>query len=232
MGHFAVALAGKRLAPRLPLPLLFAAVQLLDILFPVFILVGLEHSRITPGITAASPLDLYDIPYSHSLVTSLGWSLLLALPLGLGRRFREAAVVAACVFSHFVLDVVTHRPDMPLAPGSDIRFGLGLWNHVAAAVPVEAAMWAAGIAIYLRCTQVRSRMGTVGFWALVVVLTAAWLSGVFGPPPPNIEVVVVSAVAFIPIVLGWAHLIDRARPPVTGAAPAATAPGSGVARGA
>jgi hypothetical protein len=213
VGHFAVALMAKRAAPTVSLPILFTAVQFADILWPAFVLLGVEHSRIVPGITAASPLDLYHFPYSHSLLMSLVWSLLLGLPYLIGRRFRDAAIVAGCVFSHFVLDVVTHRPDMPLMPGSEVRFGLGLWHHVALSVAVEALLFAAGLAVYVHGTRATGRMGTIGLGALVLVLTAAWLSGVFGPPPPGIEVVAISALGTIPVVLLWSWAIDRARTP-------------------
>ena len=211
VGHFAVALAAKRAEPRLSLPVLFAAVQFLDILWPLFIVLGIEHARIVPGITAASPLDLYDFPYSHSLVMSLVWSVLFALPWLLRRRTRAAAVVAACVFSHFILDWVTHRPDMPLVPGVPAKFGLGLWNHLFAAIAVEGALFAAGIAVYLKATRPLGKMGSAGMWALFVVLTAVWLSGAFGPPPPGIQAVAISALVAIPVILAWAWLVDRGR---------------------
>ena len=213
VGHFAVAMVAKRAEPRLSLPLLFAAAQLLDILWPLFILLGIEHSRVTPGITAASPLDLYDIPYSHSLVTSLLWSVLFAAPWWLRKRVRAGAIIAACVFSHFVLDWVTHRPDMPIAPGNPARFGLGLWNHLGAALAVESALFVAGIAAYVSATRARSKMGSLGMWGLFVVLAAVWLSGSFAPPPPGIQTVAISAIAAIPIILGWAWAVDRGRIP-------------------
>jgi hypothetical protein len=212
VGHFAVAFVAKRAAPRLSLPLLFAAVSFLDILWPLFIVVGIEHSRIVPGITRASPLDLYDIPWSHSLVTSLGWSVLFALPLFVWRGVRDGVVVAACVFSHFVLDLVTHRPDLPLAPGSEVRFGWGLWNQLATSIVIEAILFVGAAAVYLRGTQASGKMGTIGLAALVGVLLVGWLSGPFGPPPPNIDVVAWSALFMIPVILLWSWAIDRARP--------------------
>ena len=183
VGHFAVALAAKRVTPRLPLPLLFAAVQFLDLLWPVFILLGVEHARVTPGFAAASPLDLYDFPISHSLVTSLGWSVLFAAPLFIKRRLREAAVLAACVFSHFILDFASHTPDMPLYPGGHAKFGLGMWNSLGATIAIEGALFVAGIVIYLRATRATGRAGTIGFAVLMVVLAASWLSGALAPPP-------------------------------------------------
>ena len=213
VGHFAVALAAKRVTPRLPLPLLFAAVQFLDLLWPVFILLGVEHARVTPGFAAASPLDLYDFPISHSLVTSLGWSVLFASPLLIKRRFREAAVLAACVFSHFILDFASHTPDMPLYPGGHAKFGLGMWNSLAATIAIEGALFVAGIVIYLRATRATGRAGTIGFAVLMVVLAASWLSGALAPPPPDIKAVALTIVVAIPLIMGAAWLIDRRRVP-------------------
>ena len=214
VGHFAVALAAKRAQPALSLPALFTAVQLLDILWPALVLLGVEHTRIVPGITAASPLDLYDIPWSHSLVTSLVWSVLFALPWWLRRQRRAAYIVSGCVFSHFALDWITHRPDMPLAPGSNVRFGLGLWNSLPASIAVEALLFIAALSLYVSATRARSWLGSVGLWAMVVVLFAAWLSGPFGPPPPSIDAVVISALAAVPVILAWSWVIDRNRRPI------------------
>ena len=202
----------KRAAPRVSLPVLFAAVSFLDILWPLFVVMGVEHARIVPGITAASPLDLYDYPWSHSLVMSLVWSVAFAAPLFVAKRARDGLVVAGCVFSHFVLDLVTHRPDMLLAPGTTEKYGFGLWDALVPAVIVEAALFAAGVYVYVKSTRATGRWGTIGFGTLVAVLTLSWLSGVFGPPPPGIEVVAWSALVFVPITLAWSWAIDRARP--------------------
>jgi len=215
VGHFAVALAAKKVTPRLSLPLLFAAVQFLDLLWPVFILLGVEHARVTPGFAAASPLDLYDFPISHSLVTSLGWSVLFASPLLIKRRVTEAAVLAACVFSHFILDFVSHTPDMPLYPGGHAKFGLGMWNSLGATLAIEGGLFVAGIAIYLRATQAASRAGAVGFAVLMVILAASWLSSALAPPPPSIKAVAATIGVAIPVILGAAWLIDRRRLPRT-----------------
>lgn len=211
VGHFAVALAAKRADPKLQLGVLFAAVQLLDILWPVLVVAGVEHARIVPGITASNPLDLYDMPYSHSLAASLLWSVLFALPWWLWRERRAALIVAACVFSHFILDWISHRPDLQLAPGLASRYGLGLWNSFWGAIVVEGGLFVLGIGLYVMGTRATNRWGSIGFWALMLLLLGGWLSGPFGPPPPNIAAVTVPALFVIPLLLLWAWAVDRGR---------------------
>jgi hypothetical protein len=215
IGHLAVAFAAKRAEPRLSLPLLFVAAEFCDILFPLCILFGIEHSRIVPGITAASPLDLYDVPYSHGLATSLLWAVLFALPwwLKLGRR--AGAVVGAAVFSHFVLDWITHRPDLPLAPGLSFKLGLGLWHSAPLSILVEAALFAAGVWLYVSRTHATRRMGSMGLWVLIGVLPVLWLGAQFGPPPLDIRAVAISILVVTVIVVIWGRAIDRARMPDT-----------------
>ncbi len=171
IGHYGASLAAKRLSPRLSLAVLFLAVQFLDVLFSVFVLLGIEKMAIVHGFTAYNPYDLYWMPYSHSLVGALAWSVLAAGIYWLAaRRFPSrvrrlaAGVLGAAVFSHFVLDVPVHTPDLPLWPGAGApRIGLGLWNHRWATIVAELAVLAAGGLIYLRRSRPRSggvRLGT------------------------------------------------------------------------
>src|SRR3984893_12886870 len=114
IGHYGVSFAAKRFAPRTSLGTLFLAVQLLDVLFAIFVLAGIEKLRIVPGFTQYNAYDLYDMPYSHSLAGALGWSVAAGLmTLALGGR-RSARWIAAAVFSHFMLDVPMHTPDQPI----------------------------------------------------------------------------------------------------------------------
>jgi membrane-bound metal-dependent hydrolase YbcI (DUF457 family) len=211
IGHFAVGFASKRLAPRASEGALLLAPLFLDVIWPVFLATGLESVRIDPGNTAFTPLDLHDYPYSHSLVMSLVWSLLLGgLYFAVTRYRRGALVIGAGVFSHWVLDFVTHRPDMPLWPGSATSVGLGLWNWRAGTFLVEGAMFVAGVAVYARTTRARGRIGSVGWWAMVVFVALAYLSAALGPPPPNVRVLIVMAFVswlFVP----WAWWFDRHR---------------------
>ena len=211
IGHFAVGLASKRFAPSTSAGALILAPLFLDLLWPLFLLAGIETVRIDPGNTAFTPLDLHDYPWSHSLVMAIGWSLLVAAITAAVTRNRRAAVVMAIgVFSHWVLDFVTHRPDMPLYPGSATSVGLGLWNSTVATLLIESAMFAGGIWIYTHATRPRDRTGRWAFVALIVLLVVFYLSAAFGPPPPNEKALAITAV-FMWLFVPWAWWIDRNR---------------------
>jgi hypothetical protein len=213
IGHFAVALAAKRVAPRLSLGTTFLAAQLVDLVWPVFLLVGLEHVRIDPGNTAFTPLDFYDYPITHSLDGSLGWSCVLGAAYWLVRRGAfEAVVVGACVASHWVLDLIAHRPDLPIIPGMDMRAGLGLWNSVTGTMLVELSLFAGATFLYLRATRPSGRKGSYALWGLLGLLLVIWLGAVFGPPPPDETTIAISALSLWLFVL-WGYWVDRNRQP-------------------
>jgi hypothetical protein len=211
IGHYAVALAAKRAVPAVSLGTLFLAAQFLDGLWPLFLLGGVEHVEIAPGDTAFTPLAFVDYPISHSLAMSTVWAVALGAACYLVRRLRGAAVmIGALVMSHWVLDWLSHRPDLPLYPGGATRVGLGLWNSVPGTLAVETAMFAAGLGLYLAATSARDRTGVVALWALVVVLLAAYLGAAFGPPPPSVDVIAYSG-ALGWLTVGWGYWIDRHR---------------------
>jgi hypothetical protein len=213
IGHFALGFAAKRAAPRLSVAVLFAAAQLADLIWPILLALGLEQVRIEPGITAFTPLDFVSYPYSHSLLALAIWGVVYgAICAAVVRDRRVMIVIAALVVSHWVLDWVTHRPDMPLYPGSR-RFGLGLWNSVPATVAVETAMFVAGVWIYARATRARDAVGRRAFAAFVGFLLAAYF-GSLGPPPPGIAALVVTAIAGAAVIIVWAWWFDRHRTPV------------------
>jgi hypothetical protein len=211
IGHFGVALAAKRLAPRTSLATLILAAQFLDVLWPVFLLLGLEHFRVAPRITKVQPLDFYDYPFTHSLTMALRWALAFALIYYLIRRYVAGAwVVGAVVLSHWVLDWVVHRPDLPLWPGGP-KVGLGLWNSWPASISVESILFGAGIWIYLRSTRACDRTGVYAFWSLVVLLFLGWLGALFGPTPPDIHQLALGALVMWIIFIPWAWWADRHR---------------------
>jgi membrane-bound metal-dependent hydrolase YbcI (DUF457 family) len=193
---------------------LFLSIQLLDLIWPILILLGVEHVRINPGNTAFTPLDFFDYPISHSLVTSLGWSVLLGLIYFLVKKYPKGAlVVGAGVFSHWVLDFITHRPDLPLSPGSSEYFGLGLWNSYVWTVIVEGSLFVVGVIIYARFTFAKDKTGTYAFWSLVAFLGLVWIINMVGPPPPNVEAIGYSAL-LLWLLVPWGYWIDRHRIPV------------------
>lgn len=211
IGHYAVAFAAKKVAPQTSLGTLFLAVQLADQLWPVLLLLSIEHAAITPGITVVTPLDLYDYPISHSLAGMLFWS------AGFGglyyaiRKYKTGALItAACVFSHWILDFITHRPDMPLGFGSGTKVGLGLWNSLAGTLVVETAIFAVGIWLYVQSTAAKDRIGVYSFWGLVGFFVILYLANIFGPPPPDINTVAIGSNAGWLLVL-WAYWIDKHR---------------------
>jgi hypothetical protein len=211
LGHYAVGLAAKRVAPKTSLGVLIAAVQLPDLLWPIFLLTGWEQVRIEPGNTAFTPLAFTSYPISHSLVNVIGWGIFLALVFHVvTRRARDAVWVALLVVSHWILDFVTHRPDLPLYPGGGPLLGLGLWNHVAATIMVESVMLLLGTALYVRTTRARNGIGRYGFWLLLVMLVSIYITGLGGSPPPDVETLAWFAMVgwLVPL---WAALADRHR---------------------
>jgi hypothetical protein len=211
IGHYAVAFAAKRGAPATSLGTLFLSAQLVDQLWPIFLLLGLEHVRIDPGNTVVTPLDLYDYPISHSLIGSLGWAAGLgALYYAIRKQTRGALIVGLCVFSHWILDFITHRPDMPLGFGGTTYVGLGLWNSLPGTLIVELGVFLAGLAIYLRTTHPKDRIGTSSFWGLVAFLLILYFTNILGPPPPSVTAIAVGANAGW-LLIAWAYWIDRHR---------------------
>jgi hypothetical protein len=212
IGHFGLALAAKKASPTVSLAMLFVACEFADLLWPVLVLAGVEVVAVQPGATAMTPLNFISYPYSHSLVMLCVWGIALAaVYVALTHAGIVAALaIALLVVSHWVLDVVTHRPDMPITPTGATRVGLGLWNSVPATIAVESAMFAAGLAMYLRAATWRTRSQTVGLWALVALMLIIYVGNTLGPPPPSVAAVAWSAEG-IWLLVAWAYFIDRSR---------------------
>ena len=215
IGRFALAYGAKRLAPRASLGTLFAAAQLPDLIWPWLTLAGVEHATIAPGDTAFTPLRFDSYPLSHSLLTVTAWgSAFGAIHFWRKRRPGDAGVLALLVVSHWLLDFLTHRPDMPLWPGGP-RLGLGLWNSVPATILVELALFASSLWLAATATRARDAIGRWGFAGLATLLLVIYAGNVIGPPPPSMEAVgwvgAIGGMLFVALA-AW---VDRHREPMT-----------------
>jgi len=187
IGHYGPALAAKPAVKTIPLWLLFIAVQWLDVCWSALVMLGVEKVRIVPGFTEGSPLDLYFMPYTHGLLGALALSLVfgaIALLFVHERRVAVVAVVAGAVFSHWLLDLVVHVPDLPLIDNS-MKVGFGLWRWLWISLPLELVTMLAGAILYLRAVPSRTRFGDVALWLLVAIMAAIELYAAFGPPPAS-----------------------------------------------
>ena len=216
IGHFALGFAAKKAAPKASLPTLFAASVFADILWPVFLALGAEEVVIDPGNTVMTPLHFVSYPYSHTLVMLLMWGALFGgLYLALTKDSRGAVVLAALVASHWVLDWITHGPDMAVYPGGEM-FGLGMWNSPGLTWAVELTMFVIGVWIYAGATRARDARGKWGFWLLVLLFLFAYLGDAFmAAPPPSVRVIWISALVATAITLVLTWWVDRHRQPIS-----------------
>ena len=211
IGHFAFGFAAKRATPRVPLVLLFVAAQLADLLWPALVALGIEQVTIEPGITKVTPLNFISYPYSHSLLFLVIWGLALAWLYQQTTKHTGAfLVVSGLVVSHWVLDFVTHRPDMPIYPGST-RYGLGLWNSFPGTLIVELMIYAVGVWMYARATRARDGVGRWSFVALVAFLLISYVGNLMSPPPPSVPAIYTLGLAGGAVLLVWAWWIERHR---------------------
>jgi hypothetical protein len=212
VGHFALAFGAKRAAPAVSLGAMIFACQFADLLWPILVIAGAERVAIEPGATAVTPLNFISYPYSHSLVALVGWGVLAGLVYVIVRSspIATGATIGLLVVSHWLLDVIAHRPDMPVTVTGTTRVGLGLWNSRPATVLVESLMLVVGTALYIRTTAARDRIGSIGFWSLLGLLLLIYAGAVAGPPPPDVEAVIYPALAMWLLVL-WGHWVDRHR---------------------
>jgi hypothetical protein len=208
VGHLAVALGAKSIDRQTPLSLLIGASFGIDLLWPVFLLAGIETVEIDLGNTAFTPLNFVSYPWSHSLLTVLGWSLLLGFIVKrVGFSKRSSVLVGGLVTSHWVLDWFTHRPDLPLWPGGELT-GLGLWNSIPGTYVVEGAMLVIGTYLFLQTAKPNGWKGWLAISSLLVLVVAIWGSQPFSPPPPGSEAIAIVGLTmfFLPL---WGMWIER-----------------------
>jgi hypothetical protein len=211
-GHIAAGFIAKRIETTLSLGTLVLAAMLPDVLWCMFMIAGIEHVRFHEGRGAAQYFEAYDIALSHSLLMDIVWAAVFAiLYYALRRQLRGAWVLFALVLSHWLFDVIAHRPDMPLAPGLSTRLGFGLWANLPATLIVEGGLWLVAIILYLRATHARTKIGIFLFWIGVVVITLSGYNNVAGPPPPNPRLAPIVSLVYFSLVVGWAYWMNRLR---------------------
>ncbi|HVS26279.1 MAG TPA: hypothetical protein VHE58_03130 [Burkholderiales bacterium] len=217
VGHYGVSFAAKSVEKTLPLWLLFVAVQIVDVFWAIFVLLGIEKARIVPGITASNPLDLYYMPYTHSLIAAVAWSGLAFAAYRFIPTFKgstkAALILAGAVFSHWVLDLIVHRPDLPLYDDT-LKMGFGLWNYPVVAFALEAAILFGGIVLYLRSTTSNSGIGKYGVALFGFIMLPIQATVFFGPPPPSDRAAALTALVLY-VVFAWiASWPERKRIPL------------------
>ena len=213
VGHYGPAFAGKAAAKTVPLWSLFFAVQFVDVLWGVFIANGIEHVRLVPGFTDSNALDLYHMPITHSLPGALGWAALAGLVYALVARQQKrlgGLVIAGAVFSHWLLDLIVHVPDLPLWPGGP-EVGLGLWNNYPAAMAVEAAVLVGGFLLYMRVTEAKNLVGRIWPWVFLILLALAERANHGMPLPESVAQAGYMATATFLVLTALAGLCDLTR---------------------
>lgn len=212
IGHYGVSFAIRARDKSIPLWVLFIAVQFLDVFWSIFVFSGIEKVRIVPGITATNPLDLYYMPYTHSLIGALCWSVvgLATYKLGWRSNLAAALLVAAAVFSHWVLDLIVHRPDLALYDDT-YKVGFGLWDYPVIAFALEIVLLFGGMFLYLRSTQANNAVGKFGMPALGLLLIAAQSIVFFGSPPTSGAATAVTALVAYIVFAAAASWLERQR---------------------
>ena len=210
IGHYAVGLASKEFAPRTSLGALIAAPILLDLLWPIFILLGWEHVTIAPNSNPFLRLQFDSYPISHGLVAVLGWATLYAsVYFGFTRYIAGSIVIWIGVVSHWVMDFIVHQADLPLDARSRL-VGLGVWNHRWLAIAIEVTLFAIGIWTYQRRTRAKDKIGLYAFLAFVLFLLLAYIGASFGPPPPSVKKLAIGALLTL-LLIPWAWWFDKHR---------------------
>ena len=211
IGHFGAGLAAKKIDNKISLGTLFLASQFIDLLWQIFLLLGIEKVKIEPGNTAFTPLNFISYPYSHSFFGVLIWSLLFgAIYFAFRKNIKSAILLAGLVMSHWILDLITHRPDLQLIPWIDLKVGFGLWNSVLFTILIEGVIFGVGSYFYIKSTKSVNKKGKIGLWSLLIFLVVIYLMNIFGSPPPSEK-----AIAFVGmfqwLIILWGYWIDKNR---------------------
>ncbi len=211
LGHVGVGLGLKSVAPRASLGTLLLASIFIDLLWPTLLLLRFEHVEISPGETALTPLSFTEYPFSHSLLAVVLWAALFGgISYLMHRSSRNAWVFSMAVLSHWVLDLLVHKPDLQLIPGFPFRVGFGLWDSLSATLGIEFSIFFVGIVLYCYTTKPRTRWGNLGFWGMILFLVVMYLGNLFGPPPPSVMAIALFGQAQWLLVI-WGFWMEKQR---------------------
>jgi hypothetical protein len=209
IGHFGVGFAAKSVDKKISLGTLFLASQFIDLLWPILLLLGLESVKIESGNTAVTPLNFISYPISHSMLGVIFWGILFGVVYFLIKKnLRGSILLGVLVFSHWLLDLLTHRPDLQLFPWSDYKVGFSLWNSFAGTVIVEGLIFTAGAFIFYKVGRLQSKSKHILFWSLVLFLAAVYVMNLIGPPPPSEEPIAIVGLSQW-LLIAWAYWIDH-----------------------
>jgi hypothetical protein len=217
VGHYGVSFAAKSAQPRVPLWVWFIAVQWMDVVWSVLVFLGIEKLNIVPGFTQANALDLYYMPYTHGLPGSIAISLILGVVVAMftsGDRAMTIFLISGASFSHWLLDLVVHVPDLPLYDNT-AKVGFGLWRHVTLSFPLELIILALGAWLYARMTRFTSPRGRYLYGGFVAVLAALQVYANFGPPPSSPETMAMTALFLyvaLALMAAWVERVAIAAP--------------------
>ncbi|MDT3695274.1 MAG: hypothetical protein ROY99_02710 [Ignavibacterium sp.] len=211
IGHFGVGFAGKKFSKSASLGTYFMAAQWIDLIWPIFLLLGIEKVEIKPGISAVTPLDFTYYPFTHSLFAAVVWGILFgAVYYFLKKNLKTSVVLGLLVISHWFLDLLVHIPDLPVFPGEGIKVGFGLWNSFTATLFVEGLIFIAGIYLYYKITKSKNKTGTYSLIGLIVFLVLIYVSNLFSPPPDSVKAIAIVGNAQWLIIL-WGYWVDKNR---------------------
>ena len=216
LGHFGLGFAAKKIERRPSLGTYFLAAQFIDLLWPCFLIAGIETVEVEVGNTEFTPLNFISYPYSHGLLAVFAWSLLFGIVYFLIRKHRPSAILlGALVLSHWLLDFITHRPDLPLSPFTEEKYGLSLWNNKTATILLELAVFGSGFYLYSIATEPKNRTGRYALWSFVLFMLLVYFMNAFGPPPTSADAIGIVGLSQW-LLVAWGYWIDRNRRHVPG----------------
>jgi hypothetical protein len=212
VGHVAVGLFTRSRRPELSAGTYVFAAVAADLLAFAFVLAGVERIEFLDGRGAGRYFHPLEISFSHSLAANLAWGAVLSgVLLAIGRSRLAAVTAGLVVVSHWVLDVISHPPDMPLSPGVASRWGLGLWTSVPATVLLEGGLWLVALVAFVRCRDALPRLRQIALWLGAALITIVWIGNIAGPPPSNPASAPIGSLILFTTIVAWAYWVDRRR---------------------